>query len=77
MPKYFFEGTEVSYSECLECFILYSGFSKDDAISEFKDNDTADSCEYITELCSEIEVIYPWALNKNISLIAIGAINKV
>jgi hypothetical protein len=58
MPKYFVEGSEVSYSQCLEYFILYSGFSKDDAIAEFRDNDTADSCEYLTELCSEVEVIY-------------------
>jgi hypothetical protein len=58
MPKYFFEGTEVSYNECLELFILYSGFSRDDAIAEFRDNDTKDSCQYLTELCSEVEVTY-------------------
>jgi hypothetical protein len=58
MPRYFFEGTEVSYNECLELFILYSGFNRDDAIAEFRDNDTADSCEYLTELCSEVEVTY-------------------
>ena len=58
MPKYFVEGSEVSYAQCLEYFILYSGFSKDDAIAEFRDNDNVESCEYISELCSEVEVIY-------------------
>jgi hypothetical protein len=29
MPKYFIEGSEVTYSQCLEYFILYSGFSKE------------------------------------------------
>jgi hypothetical protein len=56
--KYFVEGSEVTQSECLEYFILYSGFSKDDAISEFNDNNNADSCEYISELCGDVEVIY-------------------
>ena len=58
MPKYFVEGSEVSYAQCLEYFILYSGFSKDDAIAEFRDNDNVESCEYISELCSEVEVSY-------------------
>ena len=68
MPKYFIEGSEVNHSQCLEYFILYSGFSKDDAIAEFRDNDTPDSSEYLTELCSDIEVIYKWALKINIAL---------
>ena len=57
-PKYFVEGSEVSYCECLEYFQLYSGFSKDDARSEFEDNNNPDCCAYINELCSEVEVIY-------------------
>jgi hypothetical protein len=56
--KYFVENSEVSQSDCLEYFILYSGFSKDDAINEFNDNNNAECCEYITELCSDVEVIY-------------------
>ena len=55
---YFIEGSEVTYSDCLEYFILYSGFSRDDAINEFNANDMPDSCEYITELCSDVEVSY-------------------
>lgn len=58
IAKYFVEGSEVSQSDCLEYFVLYSGFSKDDAIAEFRDNNTPDSCEYISELCSDVEVIY-------------------
>jgi hypothetical protein len=56
MVKHFVEGSEVSYSDCLEYFILYSGFSRDDAIAEFKDNYTAEDCAYISELCSDVEV---------------------
>ena len=56
--KYFVEGSEVTQSECLEYFVLYSGFSKDDAISEFNDNNNADSCEYISELCGDVEVTF-------------------
>ena len=56
--KYFVESSEVSYSECLDYFIIYSGFSKDDAISEFQANDNADCAAYISELCSDVEVIY-------------------
>jgi hypothetical protein len=56
--KYFVEGSEVTQTECLEYFVLYSGFSKDDALAEFNDNNNADSCEYITELCGDVEVIY-------------------
>jgi hypothetical protein len=55
---YFVEGSEVSQSECLEYFILYSGFSRDDAIAEFNDNNNADSCDYINELCSDVEVFF-------------------
>ena len=55
---YFVEGSEVSHTDCLHYFILYSGFSKDDAIAEFYDNDNAECCGYITELCSDVEVIY-------------------
>ena len=57
-PKYYIEGSEVSYSDCLEHFCLHSGFSKDDAESEFRANNTEDSCEYINELCSDVEVTY-------------------
>jgi hypothetical protein len=56
--KYFVEGSEVSHSECLEYFVLYSGFLKDDAIAEFNDNNNSDCCEYITELCSDVEIVY-------------------
>ena len=56
--KYFVESSEVSYEDCIEYFCLYSGFSKDDAISEFSANNNEESCEYITELCSDVEVIY-------------------
>lgn len=56
--QYFVESSEVSYAECLEYFILYSGFSKDDAIAEFQDNNNPDCAAYISELCSEVEVIY-------------------
>ena len=56
--KYFVEGSEVSYADCLEYFILYSGFDKDGAESEFRCNNNAESCEYITELCSDVEVVY-------------------
>ena len=56
--KYFVEGSEVTHSECIQYFVLYSGFSKDDAISEFYDNDNEECCEYITELCSDVEVTY-------------------
>jgi len=55
---YFVEDSEVSYADCLEYFILYSGFSKDDAESEFRCNDNAECCEYITELCSDVKVVY-------------------
>jgi hypothetical protein len=55
---YFVEGSEVTQSECLEYFVLYSGFLRDDAIAEFNDNNNSDSCEYITELCSDVEVFY-------------------
>jgi hypothetical protein len=55
---YFVEGSEATKTECLEYFILYSGFSRDDAIAEFNDNDNPDSCEYINELCSDVEVFY-------------------
>jgi hypothetical protein len=55
---YFVEGSEVTQSECLEYFVLYSGFSRDDAIAEFNDNNNIDCCEYITELCSDVEVFY-------------------
>jgi hypothetical protein len=58
IAKYFVEGSEVTQSECLEYFILYSGFSKDDALAEFNDNNNSDCCEYITELCSDVEIIY-------------------
>jgi hypothetical protein len=56
--KYFVEGSEVSQSDCLEYFVLNSGFSRDDAIAEFRDNNTPDCCEYISELCSDVSVIY-------------------
>jgi hypothetical protein len=55
---YFVEGSEVSHADCLEYFILYSGFSKDDAEAEFSSNNNAECCEYITELCSDVEVVY-------------------
>jgi hypothetical protein len=58
IAKYFVEGSEVTQSECLEYFILYSGFSKDDAIAEFNDNNNVDSCEYISELCGDVEVTF-------------------
>ena len=56
--KYFVEGSEVSQSDCLEYFILNSGFSRDGAIAEFRANNNPDSCEYISEHCSDVEVIY-------------------
>jgi len=56
--KYLVESSEVSYSDCLEYFILYSGFSKDDAISEFESNNNPECAAYISELCSDVEVIY-------------------
>jgi len=56
--KYLVESSEVSYSNCLEYFILYSGFSKDDAISEFESNNNPECAAYISELCSDVEVIY-------------------
>ena len=55
---YFVEGYEVSHSECLEYFILYSGYNKDDAIYEFNCNNNEESCNYINEMCSDVEVIY-------------------
>lgn len=56
--KYFIEGSEVDYSDCLEYFILYSGFSKEDAKNVFDENNNPDSCEYLSQECPEVEVIY-------------------
>jgi hypothetical protein len=56
--KYYVEGSEVAYSDCLEYFKLYSGYSKDDAEYEFRVNDNPESCDYINEMCSGVEVTY-------------------
>jgi hypothetical protein len=58
IAKYFIESTEVTQTECLEYFILHSGFTRDDAINEFMDNCNPESCNYINELCSDVEVFY-------------------
>jgi hypothetical protein len=55
---YFIEGSEASYSDCLEYFILNSGFSRDDAVTVFNENNTPDSCDYLTQECADIEVFY-------------------
>jgi hypothetical protein len=55
---YFIEGSEVNYSDCLEYFILNSGFSRDDAVTVFNENNNPDSSDYLNQECSEIEVIY-------------------
>jgi hypothetical protein len=56
--KYYVEGSEVAYSDCLEYFILNSGFSKSDAETVFKENDNPDCCDYLNQECSDVEVIY-------------------
>jgi len=56
--KYFVEGSEVNYSDCLEYFSLYSGFTSQDAKTVFDENNNPDSCGYISQECSEVEVIY-------------------
>jgi hypothetical protein len=56
--KYYVEGSEVAYPDCLEYFKLYSGYSKDDAEYEFRENNNPESCDYINEMCSDVEVKY-------------------
>jgi len=56
--QYFIQSTEVTQTECLEYFILHSGFTRDDAINEFLDNNNPESCDYINELCTDVEVIF-------------------
>ena len=55
---YFVEGSEVSYSDCLEHFVLHSGFGQEDAKQVFQENNNPECCGYITQECSDIEVIY-------------------
>jgi hypothetical protein len=55
---YFIEGSEVSYSDCLDYFVMNSGFSRNDAIQVFNENNNPDCAGYLTQECSDIEVIY-------------------
>jgi hypothetical protein len=55
---YFVEGSEVSYSDCLDYFVMNSGFSRDDAVQVFNENNNPDCADYLTQECSDIEVIY-------------------
>jgi hypothetical protein len=55
---YLVEGSEVSYAECLEYFVTYSGFDRDDAVNVFNENDNPDSCDYLNQECSDVEVVY-------------------
>lgn len=55
---YLIEGSKVSYAECLEYFVTYSGFSKDDAVQVFNENNNPDCADYLNQECSDIEIIY-------------------
>ena len=56
--KYFVEGSEVSYSDCLDYFVMNSGFSRDDAIQVFNENNSPDCEDYLNQECSDIEIVY-------------------
>ena len=56
--NYFIDDCPATYSECLEYFELNSGFSRDDAKRVFNENNTPESCDYLTEECSEIKIVY-------------------
>lgn len=58
IAKYFAEGSEVSHSECLDYFVMNSGFSRDDAIQVFNENNNPDCSDYLNQECSDIEIIY-------------------
>jgi hypothetical protein len=58
IAKYFVEGSEVSYSDCLDYFVMNSGFSKNDAAQVFNENNSPDCAAFLNQECSEIEVIY-------------------
>lgn len=58
IAKYFVEGSEVSYSDCLDYFVMYSGFSRDDAIQVFNENNSPDCADYLNQECSDIEITY-------------------
>jgi len=56
--KYFVEGEEVSYSDCLDYFVMNSGFSRNDAVTVFNENNSPDCADFLNQECSEIEIIY-------------------
>jgi len=56
--KYLIDGSEVSYDECLEHFVMNSGFSSEDAKNVFNESNNSDCCDYINQECSDIEIIY-------------------
>ena len=56
--KYFVEGSEVSYSDCLDYFVMNSGFSRNDAVTVFNENNSPDCADFLNQECSEIEIIY-------------------
>lgn len=55
---YFIDGSEVSYSECLDHFVMNSGFSRNEAVQVFNENNSPDCADYLNQECSDIEVIY-------------------